>query len=787
VSVGLVHDPAWTLEEARDPARVSARLRARGVSLEPDEVLRLGELLGRAPRWAEAVLFGILWSEHCSYKSTRHLLSRLPTEAPQVILGPGEDAGVVALPEPCADLALVLAHESHNHPSQVLPVEGAATGVGGIVRDVGCMGAEVIGVLDSLRFGDPGQPGHVRDVVRGVVEGIAGYGNPLGVPNLGGDTIFDAGFDTNCLVNVMAVGVAPRDGILRSRVPEGVGPWSFVLIGKPTDESGFGGAAFASGELGSSDRRGAVQLPDPFLKRVLHVANAEAFARIRAQKVPAGFKDLGAGGVACATSELAAAGGKGARIRVDDVHAVSRPLPPEVILCSETQERFCWVVPTSFAAELCAIYNDEFALDTISPGAGARVIGIATDEVRYVATWKDEVVIDCTTAAIVEGRRVKRPASRRPAMPRRTPRRRALDVKKTLLQLLQGTHLGSREYLYRHYDTTVQGRTWSNPGEADAAVIRLDRERSLGVAFAVAGNPWWCAADPEKGAAHAVAEAARNVACTGARPWALTDCLNFGSPEDPEVMGELEAAVDGLAAAARALGGLASPGAPLPFVSGNVSLYNQAVGDGGNGGRRAIPPSPIVMCAGVLRDLTIATGLGLSRPGDFLVLVGEPRDDLSGSTFWRERRASLGPPPSLDLAREAKLQELAVRAAEGRWVHAAHDVSDGGLLVAVAEMVRAGSPGVGADADFGALEFPIDAALFSERPAIVFAVSPERAARLFQGAREAGLSAWPLGGVAAHARLRLRLADGTVSEWSRAELDAAADRALPRLWNEESL
>ena len=249
---------AWTLEEAHHPAAVSARIKARGAELESDEVTLLGELLGRPPLWPEAVLFGILWSEHCSYKSTRHLLKRLPTEAPQVMIGPGEDAGVVSLPAPCADIALVLAHESHNHPSQVLPVEGAATGVGGIVRDVGCMGAEVVGVMDALRFGDPAASVHTRDVVRGVVQGIANYGNPLGVPNLGGDAVFDARFDHNCLVNVMAMGLAPADGILRSRVPEGAGPWVFVLVDKPTDESGFGGAAFASGELDAGDQRGAV-------------------------------------------------------------------------------------------------------------------------------------------------------------------------------------------------------------------------------------------------------------------------------------------------------------------------------------------------------------------------------------------------------------------------------------------------------------------------------------------------------------------------------------------------
>ena len=257
---------AYSLEDAREPEAVSRALRARGVTLDAEEVVLLPQLLGRPPLWAEAVLFGILWSEHCSYKSTRHLLQRLPTQAPQVVIGPGEDAGVVALPAPCQDLVLVLAHESHNHPSQVLPVEGAATGVGGIVRDVVCMGATVTGVMDALRLGDPRSGVATRDITRGVVQGIADYGNALGVPNLGGDVYFDRQFDANCLVNVMAVGIAPRDGVLRSRVPEGPGNWVFVLVGKPTDDSGFGGAAFASENLDDDDRREAVQLPDHVLR-----------------------------------------------------------------------------------------------------------------------------------------------------------------------------------------------------------------------------------------------------------------------------------------------------------------------------------------------------------------------------------------------------------------------------------------------------------------------------------------------------------------------------------------
>jgi phosphoribosylformylglycinamidine synthase len=773
---------AYTLEEAADPAAVSARLARRGVKLDAEEVALLAALLGRPPLWPEAVLFGILWSEHCSYKSTRHLLRRLPTKASQVILGPGEDAGVVALPAPCEDLALVLAHESHNHPSQVLPVEGAATGVGGIVRDVVCMGAEVVGVLDALRFGDPASGIHTRDVVRGVVQGIADYGNALGVPNLGGDTVFDAGFDDNVLVNVMAVGIAPADGILRSRVPEGPGPWVFVLVGKPTDESGFGGASFASDELegGEADQRGAVQLPDPFLKRVLNVANAEAFRRVRERGIPAGFKDLGAGGIACATSEMAAAGGRGAAIELERAHRVSRALPPEVLLCAETQERYCWVVPESFADELCAIYEKRFALGDVYPGAGARIVGIALEEPVYRVTWEGEVLVECPVEAITAGRKAVRRAERRaPAGPVSLPKSGAAP-RDALLALLGGRHLASREYLFRHYDSDVQGRTWLRPGEADAAVLRAHPDRALGIALAVGGNPFWCAADPELGARHAVAEAARNVACAGARPWALTDCLNFGRPEDPAVMGDLEATLEGLSVAAEALGGFAGAKGPLPFVSGNVSLYNQT-------GARAVPPSPIVMCAGVAPAIERTLSHALWAAGHFIVLVGEPRDELRGSTFAREvmGRAGLAP-PTLDLDHERRMQDLAVLAAEGGWVRAAHDVSDGGLAVALAEMMlTAPERALGIEADLGVLEADTEVALFSERPAILFEVHPERAARLFHAARERSLLAWPIGTVSAKPELRILTPDTGPVRWSLDELRDAASAPLERLWNEE--
>lgn len=781
MTVAAASTTAWTTEDLRDPAAVVRALRARGVSLDAEEVVLLTELLGRPPRWAEAVLFGILWSEHCSYKSTRHLLKRLPTRAPQVVIGPGEDAGVVSLPEPCQDTVLVLGHESHNHPSQVLPVEGAATGIGGIVRDIVCMGAEVVGVMDALRFGDPRSGVHARDVMRGAVQGIAEYGNALGVPNLGGDTVFDAGYDANCLVNAMAMGFAPADGVLRSRVPAGPGPWLFVLVGKPTDESGFGGAAFASGELGAEDQRGAVQLPDPFLKRVLNVATYEAFRRIRERGIPAGFKDLGAGGIACATSELAAAGERGARIRLDDAHRVARTLPPEVLLCAETQERYCWVVREDFAAELLRLYNEEFALSDVHPGAGARVIGRATEDRRYEVTWRGEVLVDCDVDAITTGRRIERPARTRARPKRARARRRRIDLHAALLQLLRGDHCGSREYLFRHYDSEVQGRTWMRPGEGDAAVLRVHPDRPTGVAFAVGGNPFWCAADPRRGAMHAVAEAARNCAVVGARPWALTDCLNFGHPEDPEVMGDLEATLDGLALAAEALGALASPGSPLPFVSGNVSLYNQ-VGD------QAIPPSPIVMCAGVVGDVTTLLGQGVRHAGSAVVLVGGDRDGLEGSAYEREiLRERRGGPPPLDLAQEARLHQFAVQVAEQRLAAAAHDVSDGGLLVALAEMMRAApvSRGLGLDVHLEQSEAEPALMLFGERPAILYETPFERLPRFSQTARDLGLFAWPIGTVSSQAALRVRLPSGDSLTWSQDDLAAAAASGLRRRWNEE--
>jgi phosphoribosylformylglycinamidine synthase len=343
-------------------------------------------------------------------------------------------------------------------------------------------GAEVVGVLDGLRFGHPVKGGvPVRDIVRGVVQGIASYGNALGVPNLGGDLYFDEAFDQNCLVNVMAIGIAPKDGLLRSRVPEGPGPWVFVLVGKPTDESGFGGAAFASGELGEKDQRGAVQLPDPFLKRVLHVANGELFRRIRERGIPAGFKDLGAGGVACATSELAAAGGRGAEIQLETLHRVQRSVPPRGAALRRDAGALLLGASRILRGRACDLYNREFALGHVYGGAAARVIGRATPETQYRVTWEDEVLVDCPVDAITTGRRAQRPARRRPPAAPLKMTRKHRPAREALLHLLASFNGCSREYLFRHYDPEVQGRTCCGQARATPRCFARTRAASWGL------------------------------------------------------------------------------------------------------------------------------------------------------------------------------------------------------------------------------------------------------------------------------------------------------------------
>ena len=664
---------------------------SQNISLKKNELAQIRELFGRNPTLVELHIFNIMWSEHCSYKSSRDLLKTLPTEAPHVVLGPGEDAGVVRFYEKDGKShCLVLAHESHNHPSQVLPVEGAATGIGGIVRDVYCMGADVVGVLDPLRFGDPdGANGRrVRDIVRGVVDGIAQYGNALGVPNWGGDTYFDARYDDNCLVNVVAIGTVEESEMIRSRAPVEAQKetYDIILIGKPTDASGFGGAAFASENLtGEEERQEAVQVPDPFLKRVLAEATKSILREAIDNKIPIGFKDLGAGGISCAISEMAQAGGVGGHIDLDKVNKSSDALLPEVVACSETQERFAMFVPRSFTERVLKAYNEDWDMPHLYSGAGAYVIGETSGDQHFKILHGGVCVCDAHVDVITEGIKYDRELKPSDIKVPSTPSVPDGSAKEILLELLSSYNVADKSILFQHYDSEVQGRAVLRPGQADAAVALFDPNDKVGIATSIGGNSSLGAVDPYLGGVWAVVEACRNVACVGGLPLAVTDCLNFGSPEDPEVFWEFSESVRGIGDACRGLQVYPDGDYGVPVVSGNVSFYNQS-GDGA-----PIAPSPIVSCSGRVDDVSVCHDFGFKREGSVLVLLGELHEKVGGSEFARLANTS-GPAPRPDLGIEAEHLRALIEANQHNLIFAAHDISQGGMLVTLSEMILASAP-----------------------------------------------------------------------------------------------
>jgi phosphoribosylformylglycinamidine synthase len=681
-------------------------LAAQNISLKPNELTRIRDLFGRNPTLVELHIFNIMWSEHCSYKSSRKVLKKyLPTESPDVVLGPGEDAGIVRV---CRrngkSWCLVMGHESHNHPSQVLPVEGAATGIGGIVRDVYCMGADVIGVLDPLRFGDPEGPNakRVREIVRGVVDGIAQYGNALGVPNYGGDTYFDRTYDDNCLVNVVALGIVAEEDVIRSRAPDAAksAPHDIILIGKPTDASGFGGAAFASERLSGDqekERQEAVQVPDPFLKRVLTEATKVVLAEAKKRGVPIGFKDLGAGGISCAISEMAQAGGVGAHLDLDAVKKSSDSLPAEVIACSETQERYAMFVPSDFTATVLKIYNEDFDLPHIYSEAGAYLIGRVTDDRRFKLKHRGVVVCDAHVDVITTGISYDREA--KPRDRSRTTLGEALsaapDTKEALLALLSSYNIGDKSILYRHYDCEVQGRAVLRPGEADASVAVFLPGDTVGIAAGIGGSAAIGAVDPYLGGAWAVCEAVRNIACVGGKVLAITDCLNYGDPEQPEVFWEFSEGVRGIGDACRSLLVAGGGSYGIPVISGNVSFYNQSEKG------KPIWPTPIVAAAGRVEDVSACGGFGFKRAGSALLYLGRLHDRLGGSEYARifAPDAALDA-PTPNFPEEAAIVQTLVAGIESRAILSAHDVSHGGLLVSLAEMMAGSVPfDVGCEVD----------------------------------------------------------------------------------------
>jgi phosphoribosylformylglycinamidine synthase subunit PurL len=672
---------------------VRAAKRAAGspsVALRADELARIAQRLGREPSVVELHAFDAQWSEHCSYKSSRHHLKRLPCSGPSVLLGPGEDAGALHLGSHDGErYAIVVAHESHNHPSQIVPFEGAATGIGGIVRDVLCMGAHVIAVADPLRFG---RATHARAVATGAVDGVAAYGNAIGVPNLAGDVYFEPGFDENCLVNVVALGIVKEDELIHSYAPKGAEDWEIVLVGKATDPSGFGGASFSSLTLDAGEleaNKGAVQVPDPFLKSVLLRASYRVFALLRERKIAAAFKDLGAGGIVGCSAEITSHGGYGAQINLDSVNVAVEGMAPEVIAVGETQERLLWIVPPDVATEVVRIYNEEFTLPEVAYNARASVIGRVTAERRYVVRYRGEVVMDVESEFLTASIRDDLPYTeviRHVGAVEELP---AVDVESLLPRVLAHRDVASREPLYRRYDAVVRGCTVLPRGAADAGVLAPIPGSRLGVALAVSGNPRYGRIDPRYAAEHAVVEAMRRVVAVGAQPIGLTDCLNFGNPRNPDQYGEFVAAVDGLAHAATELG--------LPFVSGNVSFYNESAAG------HAVPASAIVACVGAIEEISRVVTPGLKEPGSALLWIGS-RELVVGGSVLGELLGIDGPLPAISYAGERAAAGIVGDAIVRGVLRSCRAIGDGGMLTALTrlafEAMERGRA-VGAEIDFG--------------------------------------------------------------------------------------
>ena len=689
-------DDRRLLVSQMDDEQLQAELEEHGVVLTPYEARRITELIGHDPTLCELHIFNVEWSEHCSYKSSLSTLKEfLPTDAPNVIQGPEEDAGIVFFAEHEGKrYGVVIAHESHNHPSQVLPNEGAATGIGGIVRDVDCMGADIIATADPLRFGDPGGENAERTkwIVRGVVDGIWQYGNALGVPNLGGDVYFAEDFDDNCLVNVIALGLVAEEDIIHSAAPPEAAtePYDMILIGKPTDDSGFGGSAFASKILDEEEEaedRGAVQVPDPFLKNVLAMKKANAQVKQRAKELglAVGFKDIGGGGLACATSEITAEGGFGVDIDLDKVHVGLENLLPETICCAETQERYVWAVPAHFSEEVLRIYNEDWDLPNIYEGAQARVIGRFTNDGIYRLVHQGKIVCEAPAEAVTSGISYERESQPRQFEGTEPEFVMPADMNETFLKVIGHYNVCSRAYIYRCYDSEVQGNAVVRPGEAGAGICAPLAGCPKGVALATDGNPFYGLIDPYWAGATAVAEAMRNVAAVGARPAALTDCLNYGNPEKPQAFWEFREGVRGLADAAKNIHLKDYPDSPTPIISGNVSFYNESATG------RAVAPSPIIACVGVLGDYSKAVTMQLKNAGNKLCLVGPRKDELGGSAYYQALELGLGRNvPQVDWAQEQGMIWGVVEAIEAGHVAACQDISDGGLAVALAEMALGG-------------------------------------------------------------------------------------------------
>jgi phosphoribosylformylglycinamidine synthase len=720
--------------------------------LSSAEFQRLCDAIGRVPNLVELGVCSVMWSEHCSYKSSRAVLRGLPTTGPRVLQGPGENAGAVSIGD---GLAVVFKIESHNHPSYIEPYQGAATGVGGILRDVFTMGARPIGNLNSLRFGSFDHP-RTRYLVGGVVSGIGGYGNCVGVPTVGGEIYFDPAYNENILVNAFTIGVVRADRIFRARAA-GVGN-PVIYVGSKTGRDGIHGASLlASAEFDetSEQKRPTVQVGDPFTEKLL----IEACLELMGKDAIVAIQDMGAAGLTSSSVEMAARGGLGIAIDLDKIPKRDANLSPYEILLSESQERMLIVARAGAEREVMEIFS-RWDLDAV-------VIGTVTDDQVLRVTAGGREVVALPIEPLAHGAPVyERPAS----PPEALEELQRLDLDQlplpgdygqTLLRLLAAPNIASKRWAFRQYDSLVGSNTVVGPG-SDSAILRI-KGTTKAIALSVDCNSRYCHLDPYVGAMTAVVEAARNVVCGGAEPIGVTDCLNFGNPEKPEIMWQFREAVRGLRDACNALA--------VPVVSGNVSFYNETDG-------RPIPPTPTVAMVGLLTDVAHHTTQWFKSEGDVIVLLGRTREELGGSEYLAiERGLVRGTPPWIDLSVEIQAQRVCLQAIREGIVRSAHDVSEGGLAVALAEACVSG-PGeaFGAEIEMEAAIRP-DAWLFGESQSrIVLSVRRKHVSRLRELARAADVPVVVIGEVRGQ---RLRI--GTLIDVSSADLRHAWADALAEL------
>jgi phosphoribosylformylglycinamidine synthase len=675
------------------------------LGLKPDEYARIKEILGRRPTSSELAMYSVMWSEHCSYKSSKVHLKQFGDKAVKtdaLLVGIGENAGVVDVGQ---GYAVTFKIESHNHPSFIEPYQGAATGVGGIVRDILTMGARPIAVMDPLRFG-PADAADTRRVLPGIIAGVGGYGNCLGLPNIGGEVVFDETYLGNPLVNALCVGVMKHSDI---KLAKAAGAGNLVVLyGAKTGGDGIGGVSVLASETFESKgpaKRPAVQVGDPFVEKVLIECSLEIFA----EDLVVGIQDLGGAGLSCATSELASGGSGGMKVQLDKVPLRDPSLSPEEILMSESQERMCAIVEPSKIArflEICEKWD-----------VTVTVIGEVTDGNHLEITWNGELIVDVPPRTVAhDGPVYNRPLAQ-PAyidavakevinVPLPTT---ADEIKATVLKLAATPNLADKSWVTDQYDRYVQGNSIQSQPD-DSGMVRIDEKTHLGVAVATDANANWSYLNPYEGAKLALAEAARNIATAGAKPLAVTNCLNFGSPEDPGVMWQFAESVRGLADGCLEMG--------LPVTGGNVSFYNQT-------GAVAILPTPVIGVLGVIDDVRTRTPMSFDRAGLDLYLLGETENDLAGSEWAYMHNQRGGIAPTADLQREMRLIDLLVAGRTKKIFSAAHDLSQGGLAATLTEMVLRYNTGATVQLD------NVGLALLSETPGrVVVAIDPSQTAAL---------------------------------------------------------